>query len=200
MSADVSPVAAFAAHLEQARRANDPAAPYATLVTVDEQGAPAARTVTVRGVAADEVSIFVNARSPKVEHLRADGRYELLAFFPTLMVQYRLRGGFELRTGDPDLAREWRQKPRSNQLMDVYQAVGRPQSSEVADHELLRAEVQALADRLAGQPLDVPPTASRLVLLPTFVEQWLGSPADRLHRRTVFRRVDDAWTCTALVP
>jgi pyridoxamine 5'-phosphate oxidase len=195
----VTPPEAFRDHVERARQAGDPMAAFATLVTVDERGDPAARTVTLRDVDAAGVSITVNHDAPKARHLRANGRHELLAFFPSLMVQHRLRGAFRLLV-DPDLEREWSRKPRPHQLADLYQAVGRPQSSEVASHEQLLAEVEALARRLEGRSLEMPPTVRRLVLRPTFVEQWLGSPGDRLHRRTAFERVEGGWTARTLVP
>lgn len=194
-----SPLAAFRAHVEQARAADDPMSPYAVLATIDERGDPAARTVTIRRLDDEGISIFITNHSPKARHLEANGRYELLAFYPSLMVQYRIRGGLELRS-DPELVREWSRKNRPSQLADLYHQLGRPQSTPIADHQLLRGEVQALASRLDGQRLEMPDTVSRLVLVPTFMEQWLGSVADRLHRRTSYERQGDRWIARTLVP
>ena len=50
--------------LEGARRANDPGADWLNLITVDTQGFPVARILTIRGVSEEGVVVTVNSDDP----------------------------------------------------------------------------------------------------------------------------------------
>jgi pyridoxamine 5'-phosphate oxidase len=182
---------------EQARRASDPCATFVTLVTVDHVGMPVSRIITVREITGDGLVASISATSPKVAQLAAD-RWEVLCFWPSLMVQCRLRGHAHIQHDEATVA-SWRTRPKSSRLVDTYHASARAQSSPIASRETLLEEVDALA-RTSGDLTQCPETVTTLLLNPTRMEIWIGSVKDRLHDRREYTLSPTGWTEQVLVP
>lgn len=182
---------------QQARRANDPCATFVTLATVDDDGMPVSRIITVREVTEIYLVASVCATSPKVSQLATD-KWEVLCFWPSLMVQCRLRGHARIQHDEATVA-NWRVRPNASRLVDTYHARGRSQSSPIESRELLLAEVDALA-RAFGDPTECPETVATLLLRPTQMEIWLGSVEDRLHDRRAYSLTPTGWSEQVLVP
>ena len=132
------PMALLAADRERASDLDDPLGNLCVLATVDEQGLPALRTLVVRGIDARSVRVFINRGSPKWAELRARGHFELLCYYATLGVQYRLRGGVAEYDVD-EVRRSWTQKPYRTRLLDWYYEHERPQSAALESREELVA-------------------------------------------------------------
>ncbi|WP_158253670.1 pyridoxamine 5'-phosphate oxidase family protein [Chromobacterium alticapitis] len=176
----------------------DPCAHFATLITVDEQGQPASRIVTLRSLDENGIALLVNAHSPKIRHWQANGKWELSGFWPALMAQYRVRGAAELAQTEA-VRRDWQAKPKASRLADLYHQRMRPQSSALPSRQTLLSE---LAELEAAWQDDVaaPPGVSRLLLKPEWLEISQASPTDRLHDRRLHRLQDGGWTEALLVP
>lgn len=176
----------------------DPCAHFATLITVDEEGQPASRIVTLRRLDENGIALLVNADSPKIRHWQANGKWELSGFWPALMVQYRVRGAAELAQTEA-VRQDWQSKPRASRLADLYHQRVRPQSSALPSRQTLLSE---LAELEAAWQDDVaaPPAVSRLLLKPDMLEISQASPSDRLHDRSRHQLRDGVWTETLLVP
>jgi pyridoxamine 5'-phosphate oxidase len=182
---------------EQASRVSDPCAMFVTLVTLDDGGMPVARVITVREVTDNGLIASISATSPKVAQLAAD-KWEVLCFWPSLMIQCRLRGHARIQHDQATVA-SWRARPKASRLADTYHARGRSQSSPIASREVLLAEVDALA-RASGDLTECPETVATLLLKPTQVEIWLGSVEDRLHDRRAYSLTHAGWSEQVLVP
>lgn len=95
----------------EARRALNSPGNRLQLATVDAAGAPAVRTVVLRGfTSTGEAWFFTDARSPKVEHMLREPRVALLAWWERTEEQFRLEGlatvHGEAATGEPALLRD----------------------------------------------------------------------------------------------
>jgi pyridoxamine 5'-phosphate oxidase len=187
--------------ISQARTRGDPAADYAALTTVGAEGLPTSRMITVRAVRANAVYSDINAESPKGQDLsQRPDRWELLWFFPTLMTQIRLRGVAELQHSQ-EVRHAWGRKRKESQLIDIYHAEVRQQSSVIDSRATLEREVAELRARLPStEAWECPASVIGLVLRPDFVEFWQGSLDDRLHQRRRFVRLPEGWSEQVLVP
>jgi pyridoxamine 5'-phosphate oxidase len=186
--------------MEGARRAKDPGADWLNLITVDAAGFPVARILTIRGVSAEGFAVTVNRHSPKMQHLEENGRYEAHLFWPNLLGQVRMRGTYRLED-PPELARGWRVRAYGGKIVDLYGVQCRPQSSVVASREVLLEELAELRRRFpSDQAIEKPAEVVNLVLLPDFLELWIGDATDRMHDRRRYTREGDAWLEEVLVP
>jgi pyridoxamine 5'-phosphate oxidase len=186
--------------LEGARRARDPGADWLNLITVDAQGFPAARIMTIRAVSAEGVVVTVNRDSPKMRQLADGGRYEAHLFWPNVLGQVRMRGTYRVED-PPELARGWRGRAYGGKIVDLYQVHCRPQSSIVASREVLLRELAELRRRFpSDQAIEKPAEVVNLVLVPDFLELWIGDATDRMHDRRRYTREGADWLEEVLVP
>jgi len=186
--------------LEGARRAKDPGADWLNLITVDAEGFPVARILTIRGISEESVVVTINRHSPKMQQLEQSGRYEAHLFWPNLLGQVRMRGAYRVED-PPELAQGWRARAYGGKIADLYQVHCRPQSSVVASREVMLQELAELrrqfpSDQAIGKPAEV----VNLVLLPNFLELWIGDATDRMHDRRRYTRQRDTWLEEILVP
>ena len=135
--------------LEAARRAKDPGADWLNLITVDAEGFPVARILTIRGISEESVVVTINRRSPKMEQLEHSGRYEAHLFWPNVLGQVRMRGAYRVED-PPELAQGWRGRAYGGKIIDLYQVHCRPQSSVVASREVLLEELAKLLKGAMG--------------------------------------------------
>ena len=138
MSPAGDPMALLAADRARAVARGDPLADLCVLATVDAQGSPALRTLVVRGIDARVVQVFLNRSSPKWAELHASGRFELLCYYATLGLQYRLRGVVAEHDLDA-VRRSWVRKPYRTKLLDWYYEHERHQSAVLGSREELVA-------------------------------------------------------------
>ena len=192
------PAQQLARLVDEARRHGDPCTPYASFITVDGHGSPASRIVTIREVGAQGIRISVNAESPKIRQLQCNGKWECLFFWPVAMIQVRVRGDASLAQTDHTRA-EWLARAPESRLVDVYHAQVRQQSSPVETRKQLLDEIAALKDSLAELPA-CPNGIGSLWLVPSYLEIWRGSLADRLHDRREYWHDGDRWNERVLVP
>jgi pyridoxamine 5'-phosphate oxidase len=186
--------------LEGARRAKDPGADWLNLITVDAAGFPVARILTIRGIDEESVVVTVNRDSPKMRQLEDGGRYEAHLFWPNLLGQARLRGAYRVED-PPDLAAGWVRRAYGGKIIDLYQVHCRPQSGVVPSREVMLQELAELRRRFpSDRELEKPAEVVNLVLLPDFLELWIGDATDRMHDRRRYTRQGDGWVEEILVP
>jgi len=186
--------------LEGARRAKDPGADWLNLITVDSEGFPVARIMTIRGVSAEAVVVTVTRDSPKMRQLEDNGRYEAHLFWPNLLGQVRMRGAYRIEDS-PELAQGWRSRAYGGKIADLYQVHCRPQSTVVTSREVLLRELAELRRRFpSDQAIEKPAEVVNLVLVPDFLELWIGDATDRIHDRRRYTRRGDDWLEEILVP
>jgi pyridoxamine 5'-phosphate oxidase len=191
---DADPLAQFARWLGEAASASG-GDPFAmTLATVGEDGAPAARTVSLKDV--DERGFMFTSHydGPKGREIEADPRIALVFYWPDQGRQVRVTGRAE-RLPDRESDLFFGARPREGQLALLTS----PQSRPIGDRAGLEGRVAELA-RLYGGRAVPRPSWGGYVVRPVTVEFWQGQ-SDRLHDRFLYRASGDGrWDLTRLSP
>ena len=198
-----APVAEIIAERERARREGDPLVDACFLATVDAAGQPAVRTIILRDVCDDGFGLLISSTSPKYQQLGANGRSELLLLWHRINRQYRIQGHMTDMPAET-VAGYWQRKSHGSRLLDHYYTSFEPQSAPIPSREHFMQGIEALKERWPN-PEDIPvaPALKGLYLVPSRIETWHGSPADRLHDRRLYTRAGEGgeeWTVRVLVP
>jgi pyridoxamine 5'-phosphate oxidase len=166
-----------------------------TLATVDGQGRPSARTVSLKRIELDAL-VFTSALwTRKARDIEANPHVAIVFHWPELGRQAQIAG--KVTIGSRKLAAElYSDRDPLHQLQTVVSRQGEPIEPD---------ELETMRDRLAHLA-DVQETAPRcpddwgaLLVTPDAIELWQESP-DRLHTRRLFTRPDDAWQVQLLSP
>ena len=195
-----NPLETFNADWQQARALNDPNAAYCFLATASKDGQPSVRTLVLREVTDQAFVIFMNNTGPKWQQLQSTKRYELLVFWALPMLQYRIRGTF--REIPPDqMKQNWVHKDYHFKLLDHYYLKFHAQSSLIPDRAHFLEDIESLKNEYPD-PEEVPFPANirGLQLMADHVEEWRGSPEDRLHERYLYRVENGQWIQRVMVP
>jgi pyridoxamine 5'-phosphate oxidase len=189
------PLRELGAWIEEARAADltDPAA--CTFATVDGEGRPSARTVTMKRVERDAL-VFTSALwTRKARDLEANPHVAIVFHWPELGRQAQIVGTVTL--GSRELAAElYADRDRLHQLQTVVSRQGEPIGQE--DLETMRDRLLHLAEIQETAPA-CPDDWGALLVTPEAIELWQESP-DRLHTRRLFTRPDGPWQVQLLSP
>jgi len=186
-----------------AREHQDASAEFACLATVDADGRPHARFVTIRRIDSFHVTFWASGTSPKIRQLNTNRNYALTAYWPTLARQYRLEGVYHwvAASAVPDeyAALPWRAK-----IWDwLHEEM--PQSAPTLDRGHLVTSFERrgveLERAFGGQEaVPAPANAGMVRLEPQRVEVQQIDAERRLHDRRVLVRDGERWTQAVLVP
>jgi pyridoxine/pyridoxamine 5'-phosphate oxidase len=182
----------------QARKLEDPAARFAILATVDSDGFPATRALTLRAFSSGQFVFSVNPASPKAKHLQSNGLFEVLFIWPKALVQIRVRGTATM-TRDHAVVAEWPRRPVPGKTLDLLHARGMAQSQSVESREALLATYDQIMNSIELDT-EAPDSVVALCVDPRFYEIWIGSPQDRVHDRRRFVLAEGGWSSELLVP
>lgn len=195
---------------KSARLANDPASRYCTLATIEQQkidnGKPQVRTRTlvVRDITDTACLLYVNRDGQKNLAYNSNANVELLLFYPSSMMQFRLRGKVALMD-EGELKEHWQRKPYEAKLLDHYYASYQPQSSKLQSRDDLENGIAELK-RKYPEPDNVPfsDNALGIYVHADYVEVWKVEESG-LHERKLYLRNtgpdnQQQWQSTELVP
>jgi pyridoxamine-phosphate oxidase len=189
------PLRELGAWIDEARERglSHPAA--ATFATVDAEGRPSARTVTLKRLDPDALLFSSALWTRKARDIEANPHVAVLFFWPELGRQVHVMG--EVRVGDRALAAElYAERDPLHQLQSIVSRQGDP--IDEAELEAMRARLNHLAE-VQETPPPCPPDWGALILAPESIELWSESP-DRLHTRRLFTRSDATWKAQLLAP
>ena len=191
------PLAAFEHWLADVVRAGLPEPTAMVLATVDATGAPAARTVLLKGYDERGLRFFTNLGSAKAADLAAHPRAALV--FPWHSIHRQVRAsGAVVQLDRDEVAAYFATRPRDSQLGAWASA----QSEVVASRAALDSSYAEVVDRFPGE-VPAPPFWGGYRVVPDTWEFWVGR-AGRLHDRMRYRRTSEdpgaAWIRERLAP
>jgi pyridoxamine 5'-phosphate oxidase len=190
---DDDPIEQFRTWYEQAVR-EVPLADAMALATVNEDGAPDARMVLLKGFGPEAFRFFTNLASAKATQLEANPHAALILYWRELDRQVRVRGPVE-RLAEATSDEYFANRPREAQIG----AWASPQSEPMPDRAALDARVEEAADRFSGGAVPRPDFWGGYALRPEQIEFWQGQAA-RLHDRFLYTREDGGWRLERLAP
>ena len=190
---DDDPIEQFRTWYEQAVR-EVPLADAMALATVNEDGAPDARMVLLKGFGPQAFRFFTNLASAKATQLEANPHAALILYWRELDRQVRVRGTVE-RLAEATSDEYFANRPREAQIG----AWASPQSEPMPDRAALDARVEEAANRFSGGAVPRPDFWGGYALRPEQIEFWQGQAA-RLHDRFLYTREDGGWRLERLAP
>jgi pyridoxamine 5'-phosphate oxidase len=186
------PIAQFESWFAEAERVV-PLPEAMTIATVDDDGAPNARLVLLKGFGPDGFRFFTNYESAKGEELAANPRAALVIYWRDLDRQVRIKGEVE-RLSAEDSDAYFASRPRDSQIAAAISPQSRPIEREELDRRF-----QELAAELGESNPQRPETWGGYLLRPDAIEFWQGRDS-RMHDRLVYRRGPDGWELQRLAP
>lgn len=179
--------------MEEARAAGLAQPASVAFVTVDPDGSPSARTVTLKRIE-PEALVFTSAMwTRKARELAANPRVSLLFHWPSLGRQVHVAG-----------TAAWAERALAEELFDArdlhhqLQTLVSRQGEPIDDLEPLRDRLAHLAS-VQETPPPCPEDWGALRVLPAAIEFWAEAP-DRIHERRLFERDGECWSTTLLSP
>lgn len=156
--------------------------------------------MVLRGLEASRIELFFSATSAKWRDLLANGRYELLVYWPTIECQYRMSGGFE-EIPFENMAASWAQKSDQGKLLDLYYSEERPQGSRIDDLDRYVDAISRIRRAIDdSKTVEAPATVRGIRLEPSRIDRLDLSPAPTVYRRHLYVRVGGGWQRELLVP
>ena len=199
MTSDTSPLGLLNADRQRARELGDPAAPLCVLALATMAGEPSVRTLVLRDITSTTLNLFVNRSSPKWAAIDAGARCELLVYYSSVDVQYRVAGA--LKSIDQAVIEEnWPYRPTPAKYLDYVYQHHQPQSSPVADRSTLLGLFDNLRAKYPEDTLSAPAGAAGLQLVADRIERLDLSMPDRIHDRRLYKFDGNTWQVQTLVP
>jgi pyridoxamine 5'-phosphate oxidase len=186
------PIELFGEWFELAER-EVPLAEAMTLATVDDEGAPDARMVLLKGFGPDGFCFFSNYESAKGTELATNPRAALVIYWRELDRQVRIRGTVE-RLSPEDSDAYFASRPRDSRIAAAIS----PQSRPIEREELDRRYEELERELGAAEP-DRPGSWGGYVVRPEAIEFWQGRDS-RMHDRFLYTREGEGWRIERLAP
>lgn len=189
------PIETLERWLDEAADAGAPSPTAVTLATVDADGRPSARVVSLKRLDPEGLVFTTALWTRKAAELRANPQVALVFHWPGLGRQARIEGRAEI--AERELAEQlFAERPRSHRL----QAIVSRQGKTIEDLASLRNRLEELKAEIEDQqPIPCPADWGAVRVRPDVIELW-SEGDDRLHERRLFERDGDGWATTLLSP
>ena len=185
----------FAAWFKDAVAADEILPEAMTVATSTRSGEPSARMVLLRGFDERGFGFFTNYDSQKARELAENPRASLVVYWPKLGRQVRISGAVVKQSAEESL-QYFRNRPLASQLS----AWASPQSSVIANRQVLEDAVAALAAKYEGTSVPLPRHWGGYRVIPQAIEFWLHRD-NRLHDRIRYsRQPRGGWRIERLAP
>jgi len=166
-----------------------------TLATATATGKPSARIVLLKGYDENGFVFFTNYESNKGKELAGNPQGCMVFFWKELERQIRIDGSIEKITAAEN-DDYFFSRPVSSQVG----AWASPQSTVIANREVIEENVKKYEAQFAAASMSRPPHWGGYRLRPQTIEFWQGRPS-RLHDRLLYTLVkDEEWKIERLAP
>ena len=194
-SVAAEPVVQFEKWLADAIKSAVPEPNAMNLATVSPKGLPSSRIVLLKGIENGSFIFYTNHQSQKGAQLDENPACALTFFWPELERQVRIEG-FSERVSEESATAYFQSRPRESQVG----AWASPQSSVIANREILEGRMKEIEKKFAGRPfLPKPKQWGGYKVTPYWIEFWQGR-ASRLHDRILYTRISKEWKIVRLAP
>ncbi len=199
----MNPITSIRDDKNRARGLSDPNADLCFLALSDRHGSASVRTLVLRGIEGNSLTLFINRTSPKWQAISEGASGQLLLWYPSVQRQYRVSGEIH-ESGADVIAHNWQRRPVGSKYLDhVYETLG-AQSSFVKDRPVLIEAVANLRKAINADDLVPPPSATGVRMDATQIErldlnQQTGEH-DRLHDRRLFTLENGEWVAQTMIP
>ncbi|HEU4769588.1 MAG TPA: pyridoxamine 5'-phosphate oxidase [Pyrinomonadaceae bacterium] len=189
------PIKQFQLWFDDAIAAGLPLPEAMNLATATPEGRPSSRMVLLKQVDEEGFVFFTNYHSAKAAQLESNPYAALVFYWPQLERQVRIEGKVG-RTSVQESAEYFQTRPRESQIG----AWASPQSSVIADREVLEERARELEEYYRDREIECPGHWGGYRLRPDRIEFWKGR-IGRLHDRLLYERLTDGtWTIKRLAP
>lgn len=189
------PVDQFKLWFKEAMKANVSEVNAMTLSTVTIDNKPTGRIVLLKGVDNGRFIFYTNYRSQKGIELDANPFASLTIFWAELERQVRIEGKVERVSSEISDA-YFSSRPKGSQIG----AVTSPQSTPIANREILEKRALQIEEQYKNTPVPRPAQWGGYGVIPRRIEFWQGR-ASRLHDRIVYElNENQEWNTVRLAP
>lgn len=166
-----------------------------TIATANKEGVPSARLVLMKEYSSEGVVFYTNYNSHKGHDLAENPKASLLFYWELLQRQVRIEGTVE-KVPAYQSDEYFSVRPLGSRIG----ALASPQSSVIADREVLEQKVTELeAQYKEEDAVPRPEHWGGYIVKPTYFEFWQGR-SSRLHDRLAYRLENGVWTRVRLAP
>jgi pyridoxamine 5'-phosphate oxidase len=165
-----------------------------TLATADANGSPSARIVLLKGISENGFEFFTNYESSKGKEMAVNNKVALVFFWKELERQIRIEGTVS-KLSEAESDKYFLSRPAESRIG----AWSSPQSSIIANREILDENVLQTKARFEGKEIPRPPFWGGYIVKPECIEFWQGR-SSRLHDRIAYSLENDIWSIKRLAP
>jgi pyridoxamine 5'-phosphate oxidase len=165
-----------------------------TLATVNAEGKPSARIVLLKGLKPNGFEFYSNYNSNKAQQIAVNRHVALVFFWKELERQIRIEGTIE-KISEEESATYFLSRPIASQIG----AWASPQSSVIANRDILEQNVEKFQKQFSETPMQRPPHWGGYIVHPTSIEFWQGRRS-RLHDRILYTLQGESWIKSRLAP
>ncbi len=188
------PLDIFRKWFAEAEKAEPGLAEAMTLATADQSGIPSARMVLLKEATEKGFVFYTNLESQKGLELTDNPKAALVFHWKSLKRQVRVSGAVE-QVSDVEADSYFASRARGAQIG----AWASDQSRRMESQFDLEKNVAKFTAKFGVSKVSRPPNWSGFCVIPSAIEFWEERPF-RLHRRTLYRLENGAWSASHLFP
>jgi len=164
------------------------------LASVDSNGQPSSRVVLLKSLSDKGLVFFTDYEGKKGQEIINNKKAALNFWWAKTNKQIRIEGHCE-KVSKQESDDYFQLRPRISQIS----AKASHQSKEIETYEGLARIVDEIKNSNEGKKLERPERWGGFILKPELIEFWIDQK-DRLHRRKLYKLVDEKWKISLLAP
>jgi len=164
------------------------------LASVDSNGQPSSRMVLLKSLSDKGLVFFTDYEGKKGQEIINNKKAALNFWWAKTNKQIRIEGNCK-KVSKQESDDYFQLRPRISQIS----AKASHQSKEIETYEGLAKIVDEIKNSNEGKKLERPERWGGFILKPELIEFWIDQK-DRLHRRKLYKLVDEKWKISLLAP